>query len=200
MVTANTSATPDEVILRVLQEAEARGGRQIYRTALVKLVYLVDYIYAEHTGHTLTGLDYIWDDHGPNARGNEIVKRADRLESPQRKIEIDKGVTPSGNPKWSYRVREGVATLPLKDELGERIVRDVIATHGNLNWSDIVKASKSTRPVLRSKPGDPLDLAPDADKLKRLARLTAMFGQRDYDTKRAGIPLRELKRKYGLPA
>jgi hypothetical protein len=188
------------VILRVLQEAQARGGRQMYRTALVKLVYLVDYIYAEHTGHTLTGFDYIWDDHGPNARGNEIVKQADRLESPQRKIEIDKGVTPSGNPKWSYRVREGIETVSLRDQLGERIVRDVIMTYGNLNWSDIVKASKSTRPVLRAKPGDPLDLTPDTVKQKRLARVTAMFGERDYDTKQRGVPMRELMTKYGLPA
>ena len=193
-----TSDAADRVILRVLQESQARCGRPVYRTALVKLVYLTDYIYAQHTGLTLTGFEYVWDNHGPNAVGNQIVKHAYLLKAPRGAIEIDQGLTPSGNPKYSYRIRDGATATPLADDLGDQIVGDVVATYGTLNWSGIVNASKATPPVLRAKPGDRLDLTPDSTKQQRLARAKAMVTGREYDTTRPGTSISDLKARYGL--
>ena len=190
---------PEAVILRVLQEANERSNRPIYRTALVKLVYLIDYIYAQHTGRTLTGFDYKWDNHGPNAVGNKIVKHADKLEFPQQKIQIDRGLTPSGNLKYMYRLNAEVTQAEIGDELGEQVIRDVIMAYGHLNFAAIVKAAKATSPVLRAKPGDRLDLAPDDNKQRRLARLQALLGEREYDGTRPGASIREMKARYGLP-
>ena len=187
----------DAVILRILRETQSGYARPIYRTALVKLVYLVDYFYAQHVGRTLTGLDYFWDDHGPNAVSNKIVKRADGLQSPAGPIEIEKGVTPSGNPKYLYRLTREAEPSRL-DDLGERIIHDVVMTYGSLNWKAIVKAAKATRPILRAKRGDRLNLIPDAEKQRRLATVRAKLGGREYDTGRPGVTITDLRARYGL--
>jgi len=197
-MSARAPISPEDVILRVLQEAQQRGSRPIYRTALVKLVYLVDYIYAQHTGRTLTGFEYVWDDYGPNAVGNKIVKGADRLHSAKGMITIDKGLTPSGNAKYQYHLAREARKSELRDELGERIIKDVIMSYGNLNWAAIVRAAKATPPVMQAKPGDRLDLAPDSDKQRRLARLQAVLAEREYETGRPSVSIRELKARYGL--
>lgn len=197
-MTTRPTISSDDVILRVLQEAQRRGGRPIYRTALVKLVYLVDYIYAQHTGRTLTGFEYVWDDYGPNAAGNKIVKRADNIHSAKGRINIDKGLTPSGNPKYQYCLTTEAGHFELADELAERIIEDVMMTYGNLNWSDIVKAAKETPPVKRARPGDRLDLVPDADRQRRLASLQALLAERTYEVGLPGVSIRELKARYGL--
>ena len=188
------NAAPTDVILRVLQNAQ----RPVYRTALVKLIYLVDYVYAQHAGRTLTGFDYIWDSHGPNAFGNEIVKQADLLESLDERIEIERGVTPSGGPKFLYRVRPGVEQVRLSDELGELVIHDVVMTYGHLNWALIAKAAKATKPILQAQPGDHLDLTPDSAKQQRFARVQASLGERQRDTGGPGVSLLELKSRYGL--
>ena len=48
-------------------------------TKLVKLVYLIDYSYFEHYGETLTGFQYMWDHHGPNALSHAIKAEAELL-------------------------------------------------------------------------------------------------------------------------
>lgn len=197
-MSAQAPVSPEDVIFRVLLEGQNRGGRPIYRTALVKLVYLIDYIYAQHTGRTLTGFDYVWDDYGPNAVGNRIVKAADRLHSAKGIVSIEKGLTPSGNPKYQYHLSVDTTPIELPDELGERIIKDVVMAFGNLNWSDIVRAAKATQPVRKAKPGGRLELAPDSDKQRRLARLQALLAEREYDTGRPGVSIRELKARYGL--
>ena len=186
----------DLVILRVLQEARESGTRPVYRTALVKLVYLVDYVYAQHLGHTLTGLDYLWDDYGPNAAGNQIVIRADRLQSTGA-IQIDKGFTPSGNQRYVYRFA-GDTDVSLGDDLGEQVIRDTVRTYGSLNWSAIVKAAKETRPVVRAKKGDRLDLSRDPQAERRLAQVAATLESRSYDVGGPGASISELKARYGL--
>ena len=63
-----------QLILRVLEEA----GKQM-SAALVKLVYLVDYVHYQHYGETVTGFHYCWDHYGPNAVGHGIVREANEL-------------------------------------------------------------------------------------------------------------------------
>jgi hypothetical protein len=115
-------------------------------------------------------------------------------------VSIEKGVTPSGNPKYLYRVIAEGERVSLNDALGEQVIRDVIMTYGNLNWSAIVKAAKSTSPVLRAKPGDRLDLSPDSEKQKRLAKMQANLGDKEYKNDRPGVSIGEIKTRYGLSA
>lgn len=194
---AGDQSMADLVILRVLQEAREGHGRPIYRTALVKLVYLVDYVYAQHNGHTLTGLDYVWDDYGPNAAGNQIAIRADRLES-SGAIEIDRGQTPSGNQRYVYRL-VGRSDVTLGDDLGKQVIRDIVGTYGSLNWSEIVKAANATRPVVRAKQGERLDLSRDPQVERRLAKVGAALEKRNYEVNGSGASISELKARYGLP-
>lgn len=187
----------EDVILRVLQETSTAGTRPIYRTSLVKLVYLVDYIYAQHEGRTLTGLEYFWDNYGPNAVDNDIVKRADRLKWPKGPVEIEKKPTPSGNPSYLYRLRAGAVTRRL-GQLGELVIKDVVRKHGNKNWGEIVKASKETRPVLQGKQGERLDLKPDESTRKRLGDIRAIVRDRVYERGQPSVSLGELKARYGI--
>lgn len=191
--------TPEDVIFRVIQEAHSRCRKGVYRTALVKLVYLVDYVYAQHTGKTVTGFDYAWDDHGPNAVGNAIVKRADSLKLfPFESIDIETGVTPSGNPKFLYRVRDAGETKKLPDELAERIISDVVGKYARLNWAEIVAAAKQTQPVLRAKQGDRLDLAADPRTARQIEAIGTRLSEKRYDRKRPGVSLSQLKERYGF--
>ncbi len=195
---SGTRTTADDVIIRVVQETHDRHGRGVYRTALVKLIYLIDYAYAQHAGRTLTGFEYVWDNHGPDATGNAIVKRADLLQSEREAIQIDKGTTPSGNPKYTYRPSSSGERLALNDDLGERIIQDVIMTFGNLNWAAIVKAAKSTRPILQGKPGVSLNLSPDPVRQQRLAQAQETLGSKEYSSSQPGLRIGEAKARYGL--
>ena len=179
----------------ILQEAEERSAKRIYRTALVKLVYFVDYFYSQHTGRTLTGFDYFWDNYGPNAKGNRIVKSA---EKPGKRIRILKGQTPSGNPTFEYQADENAPRVSLDDALGEQIIRDVISQYGSLNWSEIVAASKETIPVRRSTPGDSLDLSPDRRRSKALRRANQVIATTTYERSSRAVKQEDLMARYGL--
>ena len=67
--------TVDHVIQIVL----AKVGGGVPATKLVKLVYLVDYVYYQHFGKTVTELEYQWDHYGPNAVQHRIVSVAEDL-------------------------------------------------------------------------------------------------------------------------
>jgi len=193
------TVAPEDVILGVLQEARKRSHRRLYRTALVKLVYLVDYIYAQHSGgRTLTGLDYIWDSYGPNASHNEIVQHADTLEKPRHDIKIERIVTPAGNPTYLYEVNEGARDEPLDDALGQAIISDVVAAYGGLNWAQLVRVAKGTRPFHDAKQGQLLNLQPDGQRISRLTKLRDGAVDGRYDSVGTTVTAEELKARYGL--
>ncbi len=54
-------------------------GKEILRTKLVKMTYLLDNLHFEQVGKTMTGYDYHWDYYGPNAVGNAIVDTLSKL-------------------------------------------------------------------------------------------------------------------------
>src|SRR4030043_1770041 len=53
--------------------------RPLYRTEIVKFVYMIDEMYYRHFGETITGIKYKWDNYGPNSEDDLIVKIADEL-------------------------------------------------------------------------------------------------------------------------
>lgn len=119
-------------------------GAPVHRTKLVKLIYLIDELYHEHFGQTLTGLAYMWDDFGPNAVGNAIVKEADRLVL-KGIVHIDPRPNYYGETSYLYSLE------PMKSDLAEElseaeqyVVSDVIAHYAKYGVRDIVRISKQT--------------------------------------------------------
>jgi len=185
---------PEHVIFRLLQRIRENGGKPITRTHLVKLVYLADYMYARHTGRTMTGFEYMWDNYGPNAVGNQIVKRADQLDQTGA-IQIVETLTSMGNSKFLYRASEGAST-PGLDSLADRIIDEAAQAYGTLDWKDVVAISKRTEPMRKAKQGDLLDLSPNQDLLQEVGVLSEQIAK---EPPRRGqlVSLRDLKARYG---
>jgi hypothetical protein len=53
--------------------------KEVFRTEMFKLTYLLDDLSYQHDGVTLTGLDYLWYHYGPNAVDDGVKKRLDSL-------------------------------------------------------------------------------------------------------------------------
>jgi hypothetical protein len=189
------TVAPERVILRVLQEARRVPGRPITRTELVKLVYMVDYLYAQHmSGQTLSGLDYWWDNHGPNAIGNAIVKRADWMELEHGSIRSWEGVTPFGNSKFLYEAGEDMPVEPIDEGLAEAIIVEVLANYGHLGWKRLTAVAKQTRPVREREQGDRLDLRPTGQINEIYDMIRAHMAEGAYERLGAGKTLAELQR------
>jgi hypothetical protein len=133
-------------IVAVLQ---ALGG-PVHRTKLVKLIYLIDELFYRHFDQTLTGLNYMWDDFGPNAIGNAVVKEADRL-ALKGIVHIDPRANYYGETSYLYSLEQGKGGLAQKLSDGERyVIRDVVAHYRNYGVRAIVKESKQTEPFKNS--------------------------------------------------
>ena len=128
------------VILRVLQHY--RGP--VYRTKLVKLVYLIDYLFYQHYGRTLTGLEYVWDHYGPNAISDAIVHEASGL-TRSGAVYMSERPNPYGELSYVYKIAPAASVRPLSAE-AEQVVEAVLARYGAMKVPQIVNASKRTKP------------------------------------------------------
>jgi hypothetical protein len=127
------------------------------RTKLVKLVYLVDERYFRLYGRTLTGLAYEYDDYGPNAVDNLIVKVGDLLDNHE--LSINRARALFGGPKFEYQVGPAPRFEPILDESAAEVVDQIIGQYGRLSLTGIIAASKATAPfALSPKPGDRLQM------------------------------------------
>ena len=122
------------------------GGR-VHRTKLVKLVYLADERFYELTGETLTGVGYTWDNFGPNAISNAIVKEADKLVRSE-KIQMATQQSMYGGDSFTYWA-SGESAAESMAHLGAGaglVIRDTIQKYGHMGVSQIVAASKRSKP------------------------------------------------------
>jgi len=120
-------------------------GGDLPRTKLVKLVYMADEEFAWLTGATNTGLSYVFDNFGPNAEGNEIVRATDRLAAAD-EVRILHKTTARGI--LILNERGPAASSPqLPDSLRE-IVRDLEDRCRHLSVDEVTALSKQTRPFL----------------------------------------------------
>lgn len=131
------------LILRILDDAGS-----VYTTTLVKLMYFVDLYYFAQAGRSATGLQWIWDDYGPNVVDHEIIRTAGALE--------EEGVIRTrpafgGDTARAYRSVSG--DRPMLDPLLEAIVTEVIGKYGHLSVQELKEASKGTDPFQSAKPG-----------------------------------------------
>ena len=127
------------------------------RTKLVKLVYLIDERYFRLYGRTLTGLAYQYDDYGPNAVDNLIVKVGDLLDNHE--LSINRVRALFGGPKFEYQVGPAPRFEPTLNESAHEVVDQIIVEYGRLSLTGLIRASKTTAPfALSPQPGDRLQM------------------------------------------
>jgi len=133
------------------------------RTKLVKLVYLVDERWSQEHGRTLTGADYIRDNHGPNAEGNAIVKTAEAMQGHELKMHT--GLSKRGRLQHTYKVGHASRFEPKFDQAKTGVIEEIISLCGGLSIDDIVTVSKSTVPFRESaRHGARLDMRTLSDR------------------------------------
>jgi len=151
-------------ILTILEEM----GTPVHRTKLVKVIYLIDELFYRHFGRTMTGLSYMWDEFGPNAIGNAIVKEADGL-AHEGIVRIEPYPNVYGETSYLYSLEQGKADLAEKVPQDERyVIRDVVAHYRKHGVRDIVRASKQTEPFKNAKQYSLLKMEKSAEYEKLL--------------------------------
>lgn len=128
----------------------------LYKTQLVKLVYLVDFLFSRQHGKTLTGLDYIWDQYGPNAKNNQIIKTADTF------CKIAETMTVFGDSAKRYSLKQAEKiTLSASEEL---FIKEVAKQFGSWTVEKITGFTKQTDPFKgKVKQFDALDFKKNAN-------------------------------------
>ena len=133
----------DAVLLGLL----AALRKEVFRTEIVKLTYLLDDLSFRNDYTTITGLSYQWDNYGPNAVGNEIVKRLDALNE-MGFVDLRKTVTPQGSLAYGYRVSDTVAITDIPLSIDDwALIQGIVQQYGRMNRKAIVRASKQTLPM-----------------------------------------------------
>jgi len=194
----------EAAILTVLQEM----GTPVHRSKLVKLIYLAENMFYEHFGRTITGLGYMWDDYGPNAVSNAIVKEAQKLV--QRDFVCMKtGTSIYGTENYLYSLgpeKTNIERLTESLEPLERYVLiDTVKRYRDYNVTKIVAASKGTIPFKKARQYQVLQMEQSSEYVSLvqiLQRDTGVMAAVAEGTKAGadaeGINLAEFKQKYGL--
>ena len=143
-------SSPTYVVLSVLSKV----GKWVPATKLVKLVYLCDYLYFQHYGRTITGLQYQWDRHGPNAVGHAIIQTAGDL-AVAGSIDYRPQLNRYGGITKFFSTQE---VLPELDSTVEMVLDDVVARYGDLGVDDITAESKKTKPFRNASQYDLLEM------------------------------------------
>ena len=153
--------------------------RKIWRTELVKLIFLSDNLFYESTGRTITGNTYMWDHYGPNAVSHAIANEADELAG-LGKIRMSARPSLHGGSSYQYWVDEPSSTW--KDvqsalDVGEcQILRDIVKAFGRLSLESLVKRSKDSHPFANAQQYDILELEQD-ERAKRMRELVDSSGE-----------------------
>jgi uncharacterized phage-associated protein len=181
-------------------------GTPVHRTKLVKLIYLADTIFYEHFGKTITGLGYMWDDHGPNAISNAIVKEAEKLvEEEYACMKVGRSIYGSENYRYSPGSKKLEAVEELLNQLEKQVIRDVVEHYRDYSITQIVAASKRTQPFKTARQYEVLKMK-QSPEYQHLARAIKSDTQLMEEIKEAvrpgaeseGMRLQEVKQKYGL--
>lgn len=118
--------------------------RSIYRTQIVKFVYLIDEMYYKHFGQTITGLSYMWDSYGPNAVGDAIVNETGELVK-LGIIHMSPEPNQYGETSYLYRLdKKGDEIMSSLTEAEKYIINDVTCHYRDSSLPELVAASKET--------------------------------------------------------
>ncbi len=189
-------------ILTVLEEM----GTPVHRTKLVKLIYLAENIFYEHFGRTITGLGYMWDDHGPNAISNAIVKEVQKLVQ-QDFACMKTGTSMYGTENYLYSLGPEKTDMAehLLDSIERQVILDTVKRYRNYSIPKIVAESKRTSPFKKAHQYQVLQMDQSTEyvslvgTLKKDAQFMAALAEGTKTNAEAeGIRLDEFKQKYGL--
>ena len=143
--------------------------REVVRTKFVKLTFLLDNLFFEQIGETMTGFTYHWDHYGPNAVGDVITQRLSAL-SRRGLVRETQRLTPYENYANYYKVADSVdaAALPLSSD-DWVFISAIIKKYGRLPREAVVRAAKQTPPVVNARQYEILRFVtnPKAEALKR---------------------------------
>ena len=125
-------------------------GRGVYRTKLVKLTYLLDESNYRLRGRTMTGFEYMWDNYGPNAEDNRIVRELDQMG--RAGVITMRQVMETPGPAYLYKIGPccDPADLPLSSDDWVEI-HTTVHKYGKLTTTQVVKASKATAPMCEAR-------------------------------------------------
>ena len=179
-----------DVILSVL----AKAGGRVPATKLVKLVYLVDYIHYQHFGETVTGLEYQWDNYGPNAVKHGIISKAEWLAQENQINYRPANNLWSGTAKYFNSIPD--SAIPTLPDTVEMVISDVVNRYGKLSVRDITAASKKTGPFKKASQYDMLTMEQSAPAMSTTAEDTEAY-RRDVE-ERGTLTLEQVKREYRL--
>jgi len=118
--------------------------RPLYRTEIVKFVYMIDEMYYRHFGQTITGMNYKWDSFGPNSIDDGIVNEAEKLVN-LGIVHMSSEPNQYGSTSYLYKLEKSDDKLLDSLSDGERyVIKDVTCHYKKLNLSELIKASKQT--------------------------------------------------------
>ena len=120
-------------------------GYKLNRTKLVKLLYFIDLEAWGDVGRMVTGVRWIWDQHGPFSRA--ILDACDAMAAAD---ELDVQVEESGSDYWEMLIcskDERYYKRP-SDEV-VRLIRDVVVRHGAKSATRLKELSYETAPMRR---------------------------------------------------
>ena len=127
-----------------IQRILGKVGVRVPATKLVKLVYLADYVYYQHYGETITGLEYQWDHFGPNAVQHGIISAAESL-AIKEKITYRTQRNQHGSVTKYFGTTPDFET-PILSAEAEMVISDVVNKYGRLSVKKITEVSKKTQP------------------------------------------------------
>lgn len=183
-------------------------GRKVYRTKLVKLLYLIDNDFYEACGRTLTGLQYFWHHYGPNAVGDAITEEANRLVF-DGQLTVYPSLTLDGVETFEYALatKEVAQRQSPLTPLEWDFIKRGVEKYGHMNVPKIVSAAKATSPFKKAQQYQILQMQYD-EKNREICEAVRQDDEFMKGVKEGlkaaqrgeGKTLEEIRRKYGISA
>ncbi|MBA7587637.1 hypothetical protein ES708_29668 [subsurface metagenome] len=118
--------------------------RSLYRTEIVKFVYMIDEMYYRHFGTTITGMSYKRDNFGPNSEGDKIVNEAEELVN-LGFIHMSSEPNQYGETSYLYKLEKSdEESLNSLSETEKYVIKDVTCRYRKHSLQQLIKASKET--------------------------------------------------------
>ena len=129
--------------------------KQLTRTILVKLVYLMDVEYYKRYLRQATDLVYEFGNHGPFTW--DIINAAERLQPDF--IEVEETENPYGEKKYIYRCRHDDYKFTDLDDYTSEILKLVIEKYSSFSLEDLLDYVYTNPPLRLFKKGDIIDFS-----------------------------------------
>lgn len=161
-------------IMTILDQLE----RPLYRTEIVKSVYMIDEMYYRHFGKTITGLQYIWDNYGPNAKEDAIVNEAEKMFNSDI-VHISPEPNQYGDTSYLYTLKKrDERLLNSLTDIEKYVINDILCHYKTYDLKQLIEASKKTESFKGTKKqGDDIKLK-QSDEYKQLTE--SLIADKDF--------------------